>query len=363
MSVFSQLMMRRFHSAVNYIPLTVVGSPTINNMILSNTTSANYVKFNCGTNTIDVWEMSIDFVFPTNPAQSYNALISRVSSGFQIFNKTSGNGLQIEINGSEQIITFGDLVRGNNYNINIKYNAGSWVAVLTNKDTSATSTKTTTTSNVWFLSGEFRFGLTQSGNYGYDDSINLATSYIKIGTTKYNFQFTIPLTKVGSPTITDGVVSGFSSADYVKTGLSFILQASSNIEFYLRFKIDVATGNKSLLNIGSIWSAPLISVSDNYISGAIIGSMGTTASERLEVDTYYRVKITMNNSVSNGYIYNDNGTLRAEKNNNPLSFADRTGNFLVGATYGTSTPAINSIDLNNSYIIINGTKYIFTIGA
>lgn len=50
---------------------------------------------------------------------------------------------------------------------------------------------------------------------GFEGSIDLNNSYIKLGSTKYNLQAVVGYTIVGSPTITDGVVSGFSSSDYL----------------------------------------------------------------------------------------------------------------------------------------------------
>ena len=54
-----------------------------------------------------------------------------------------------------------------------------------------------------------------SSTYYLSGSIDLNRSYIKNGSTKYNLQAVVGYTIVGSPTITDGVVSGFSGNDYL----------------------------------------------------------------------------------------------------------------------------------------------------
>ena len=193
----------------------------------------------------------------------------------------------------------------------------------------------------------YNFGTARGQNRPFLGSIDLNQSYIKLGSTKYNLQAVVGYTVVGSPTITDGVVSGLAYNDYLKINGTYVISSNSNIEFNIRFKVSVLTGNKALFNIGSLWSVPLISVYKNYISGLLIVDMAFE--NRIEADTYYRLKISMNNGVSKGYLYNDDMSLRAKKTQS-LSFEDRTGNIFIGAPYGSTNPTVDSIDLNNTYI-------------
>lgn len=70
-------------------------------------------------------------------------------------------------------------------------------------------------------------------------SIDLNNSYIKLNGTKYNLQAVVGYTIVGSPTITDGVVSGFSDSDYIKiTDLSrAIPDGCVNFEINIDFNL------------------------------------------------------------------------------------------------------------------------------
>ena len=68
-------------------------------------------------------------------------------------------------------------------------------------------------------------------------SIDLNNSYIKLGSTKYNLQAVVGYTVVGSPTIVDGVVSGFSNSDYLKLP-SFDFANSNSWKIKFAFELD-----------------------------------------------------------------------------------------------------------------------------
>ncbi len=212
MSMFYELMMRK-KTEIMYA--TIKGSLTENDGVFSGFSPANYLSLDCGTNTINKWEVSIDFSYTNSVTQNYNGLFSQYSPSFQIYIKKGENKLKVEINTTTNLVII-DLIEGSSYNINIKYSAGNWIVILTNKGTGNKVTRTSTTSDTWYLSGIFRFGTTQSGSYGWDNTINLNTSYLKIGATKYKLQAVVGYTVVGSPTIVDGVVSGLTQSNYIK---------------------------------------------------------------------------------------------------------------------------------------------------
>lgn len=81
------------------------------------------------------------------------------------------------------------------------------------------------------------FGVRQDTGGAFLGTIDLNRSYIKIDDTKYKLQAVVGYTKVGSPTIVDGVVSGFSSANYLQINrkdLDFYSQSS--FDFTIKFK-------------------------------------------------------------------------------------------------------------------------------
>jgi len=171
-----------------------------------------------------------------------------------------------------------------------------------------------------------------------------------------NIKGPINYTTVGSPTIENGIVSDLSYSDYVKTTTETIITSNSNIELYARFKLDnLDTGFKAIFNIGSVWSSPILSVYGNYVTGY----SGDIYEYRLSIDTWYRAKLVGKNGIWTGYVYDDNENLLYSKSKEN-SFTDRNGIVFIGAAYGSASPTIGSIDLNETYININGNAWFGT---
>lgn len=348
----------KFTANLDTMYAIVQGSPTQSPYgVFSGFTSANYLSLDCRTNTINKWEVSIDFSYTNSVTQNYNGLFSQYSPAFQIYIKKGENKLKVEINTTTNLVII-DLIEGSSYNINIKYSAGNWTVILTNKGTGNKETRTSTTSDTWYLSGIFRFGITQSGSYGWDNTINLNTSYLKIGATKYNLQAVVGYTIVGSPTIVDGVVSGFSNANYLRlANITF-----GDIEFVLKIK----TPNSS----SSIQQAIFYS---NYNSGAEsfafrlnttnqifvnLGNSGSiTSSNALSLNTDYWVKIKIDNTNKNLKVeYSTNGTTYTQIGIlNNISLLGVSFNNCVFGLWNARDRVFNgSIDMNETYIKKDG---------
>ena len=83
--------------------------------------------------------------------------------------------------------------------------------------------------------------------------IDLNNSYIKLGSTKYNLQAVVGYTVVGSPTITDGVVSGFSSANYLKINVPSDIYYNT-FELGVKFKTtDNSISQRLFINAGNLY--------------------------------------------------------------------------------------------------------------
>ena len=100
------------------------------------------------------------------------------------------------------------------------------------------------------------------GNFGgsnpFNGSIDLNRSYIKIDNTKYKLQAVVGYTIFGSPTIVDGVVSGFSSSDYLQLPT---ISSTSYDKIQLHTKIKTAN---------TIVGCCLFTVSNAYYQGLYI---------------------------------------------------------------------------------------------
>lgn len=160
----------------------IVGSPTIENNILSNTLKDNYVSFDINS-TITDWEFKIGFT-PQTVVQAYNSIISRGTPGFQLYTAKNESTVKLELNGSTTLNTM-SVTMGNRYLIHCSYDGTTITTVLSNKTQGTSDTYTATTSNL-SLNGTWRLGITQSGNYGYDGLIYMDDVYFRVGAEKFS---------------------------------------------------------------------------------------------------------------------------------------------------------------------------------
>ena len=138
----------------------------------------------------------------------------------------------------------------------------------------------------------------------FEGSIDLPNSYIKLGSTKYNLQAVVGYTVVGSPTITDGVVSGFSGSDYLyilspKSVPTEIQSNNMKIKIKIKTPEQWSTSNMFLIGFNHSVSSDSATLYDGglYITTAgnltihtaIINSLQPYIP--LELDTIYYIEI------------------------------------------------------------------------
>ena len=171
----------------------------------------------------------------------------------------------------------------------------------------------------------------------------------------------MPLTVVGSPTITDGVVSGFSASNY----LQYIpkLPDYTKLERFVKFNTGAGTGSTRAIIGSSPYGSINLEVSTNKIRTTIFVSPNyatmTLDTPLLENTTYYYRDILENGTVK-GYLYDSNMNL-IESKTSALGY-DTGRYFIIGKTTNSERPFTNgTVYLNETYIILDGTKYIFTV--
>lgn len=210
------------------------------------------------------------------------------------------------------------------------------------------------------------FGRAIPDNYYFSGSIDLPNSYIKLGATKYNLQAVVGYTKVGSPTIVDGVVSGFSVDDYLKIDEAFI-DTGEDLKFCV-WALKTNTNNLPIIGVTNGYSAerPNLSTNSMKFRFKIRSGVSITSNYTISIDTWYKVIFKRTNGVYTLSVYDENNNLLDSVS---LESADLIGNGVSQTlAYGYDKSTYNagfvgSIDIGKSYIVRNGTKYIFTIGA
>ena len=173
-------------------------------------------------------------------------------------------------------------------------------------------------------------------------------------------------TIVGSPTIVDNVVSGFSESNYLQISQTYNATNNKNVEIYVRAKTPTTISSSfnpifGADNIGlwgiSSYTNALFTIRMGYQSGTTLTFGDMYISGGIQADTWYRFKITGSNGIWRAEIYNDSGTL--------LNSADRdwtsntvNANYTIKLKCTDNTNAYSgSIDLNETYIKVNGQPW------
>lgn len=200
---------------------TIKGTLTENDGVFSGFSGSNYLElqqpFKLNANTVAefLFKINLSSVGVVNgimaTPNSYG--ISFIIGSNNLLRLYMGNGSSwtlLDRSGQTTISTNTD------YFIKLTINKGNVSCVLSadkiNWITQFTDTITITEEYTYNLS--YGLGRVPSSQY-LRGSIDLPHSYIKLGSTKYKLQAVVGYTIVGSPTIVDGVVSGFSSSDYL----------------------------------------------------------------------------------------------------------------------------------------------------
>ena len=172
----------------------------------------------------------------------------------------------------------------------------------------------------------------------------------------------MPLSVVGSPTISNGVVSGFSSSNYLT--VPAYSGTINSLEFVVKIETTptTITNNALILQLAGV---PInIYVKSNeqitlYYKDTNATTRYLNSLSEVEIGYY---KFVLNNT--GAYIYfSANGSSWSLLNSYGYIPQISITSGKIG--YATSTYNVydGSLDIGNSYIKINGTKYIFTIGA
>ena len=182
----------------------------------------------------------------------------------------------------------------------------------------------------------------------------------------------MPLSIVGNPTITDGVVSGFSSSDYLQTNLG-ISNTTNIIEISLKFTIGTISEQGIFGSTNNFTKYGFNLNSDGTLrTGVRVSVDGTESNKNLSSDlvlsansTYYAVMSCDKNTHILTLKISTDGQNWTTKTSDIGSFDNFVGlgNNKIGYTQNGAFDGSIDIKSNKSFTIIDGTKYIFTIGA
>ena len=170
--------------------------------------------------------------------------------------------------------------------------------------------------------------------------------------------------KIGSPIINNGIASGFSSANYLKITDSFDVSTAQSWEVVYKIKTgtDITTGQSMCGHTGSSNYDPFtIDVNSSRFQ---LGLCNTSSTNLLKdakgtytvlANTTYWLKLTFDGS-RYALSYSSNGVDFIEDVTLESTTKIWTSDLVLGRQQGASSefPFLGSIDLNESYIKING---------
>lgn len=371
MSVFSQVMMKKRSAEANYINLLAIGDVSINNGVVSNFSPDRYMRYdNFDTTTKD---FCFKFKFnATSVPNEFNCLMGVKSGGVLMVGISRQGKMSMYLSTNESSFNICALTSDNYITLNIdqyckfsRINGSQYKLELSDDDItyrtecvvdSTADIKNGTAINICFGEGH------SMNFWHFRGSIDIGSSNVILNGTKYNYQFALPLTKVGSPTITDGVVSGFSSSNYIANNKSFNI--TSNFEINLNLKTWSGTGSSQYIMglIGNVSWSLYFGGSGTGIGSSYGGSYywnQLASGMTIGIPTNINIKgdgtdITVTIS-QEGYSKTSTKTI-AE-----LGF---NGNYTLyfGRGASTSLPFTSGeIDFGNSYEVRSGTKYDYVI--
>ena len=384
MSVFRQLMMKKKGSKIYINPkLIAIGDGiTIDNGIATSSDNS-YLKINYifDINHYNTWKFKTKVYFKSLQGNIF-ANINQDQVGFRIGTDSDRNRYYMLIS-----ISKGSWNRNVSSANNVAV-TNVWTWVEAEYTGSNYILRTSTDGEIWTEQINVSMGTKASNGdssvYGFfgsaiPGSTEFLNGYIDLMETKLYANgelwfecandtgiFTMPLTKVGSPTITDGIVSGFSSSNYLSLQQPFKLNADTVAEFV--FKINISTIVVGTTFFGTLNSYGIvINMSSSGKLSVFIGdgsswsiANGILTSSELATNTDYFVKLIFNKQSISLLISTDGINYTGHSTTIVLE-----QEYIYNLYYGIGRLSGNyfrgSIDFNNSYIKLGSTKYNYVI--
>ena len=174
----------------------------------------------------------------------------------------------------------------------------------------------------------------------------------------------MPLTVVGSPTIVDGVVSGFiTRTDYLATTENISVE-QLGIKSELCLDVNFNNDSFSLYNIGTNNNLrSFYSKNPNHLVVKIgnSSSYNFVLPNNLNITIYHKFKMVFNNYKCSVYVDN----VFIEEHQFEIPTNPTSENVLQigseGWVYSAGRAFNGLVNILNSYIILNGIKYKFTL--
>lgn len=379
------------HQLMGPVGYTVVGSPTINNGVMTNSDPSNYIS-------IRPWEQYKPFEFAmkintgTRPADT--CWLVR-SNGFLLYWKWDArltfflrdiNNVQQGINGTTQ------LENNKDYWIKIIYD-GTMASMYLSTDSQNYSLEVSQAISV--ITNDYSINIGSLRNtYPFTGSIDLNQTYIKVNGKLWFWQpqkskyivkdgklvwadprialsGPVNYEVVGNPTIVDGVASGFSASDYLQCQ-ELTIQAGVPYEIATAIitpSDDTQNGNTDtcgIIGAKALHNGLLYTFSNHLNPGCInfygwqdnSGSVNNATLFQLEHSTLYYVKYGYDGG-RHAYVSVSQDKINWETKTRDYVPSSNTEVFYIGALKFFNSYFPGSIDLNETYVKVNDKLWFY----
>ena len=371
--------------SVNY---TTVGTPTIVNGVASGFSDSDYLSLINQQQISDITDFESVIKFTTNTINIRQGLGGKtdgfggcyISTSNQLrvivvdfINKKfldAGTGLYISSNTTYYV--------KNIFRDGKTYYSYSQDGI--NYTTSEVSATNDLPENVTTLNN-YRFGYSYQG--AFTGSIDLNQTYIKVNGAAWfgncpvevkhiNYGTTVGYTKVGSPTIVNGVASGFSSSNYVQLAAeNHPTIAGAKYELFIKFTTPATVARNGICGSsysyaqGGVWIDGAKKLVSNVTTNVSTRNLYFSSSALTGSTTYYAHLIL--DSINNDY----RALLSTDKTNwtttyltleegETISSQPITSVFRFGYNGSSAGGQFDgSIDLNETYIKVNGKLWLY----
>ena len=357
---------------------TVVGSPTIVGGVASGFSSTDYLNISSGYafNFDTDFELQTKFI-PTDVSSAAPLLVGNVATygGLQLINGKIRFACRQR--NTETTTTY-TLSGTNNLEINHIYLAnvkrvGNTLTLTIYKDGTLLETQTGSLTDILFVQNIANIRIGYTGTTGaFSGSIDLNETYIKVNgqpwfgvcttpVSRVRLQGPVEYTVVGSPTIQNGIVSGFSTSNYLKSGGVFDFSHPFEVNISVKdfegtggsqYVFGLSAGSEGTLthSLGMYHGGQATGLSMSYGSNQYWSSLAPT----LTAHVPYTINLSSDGTTVTVKVTQGNNSKTSTK---ALSDFATTGTcelrLGLWATYGQVFTS-GSIDLNETYVRVNG---------
>lgn len=360
---------------------TKVGSPTISNGVASGFSGDNYLSIPRIYFVNNDIEYVIKYSYANNADNFRNILLGQSgSTSLQIHASNDGSYITFYMNNTQHTLRPTNRIDSYSY---FRFRKTGTVCTLGVSADKITWEESEFTDYSWAnVNLTTQLGRCQSARTSYL-SVNLNETYIKINGKLWFFRPTINYLKrddklvfadsglyieepggadytvVGSPTITDGVVSGFSANDYLTIDQSPTGTITS-LEMLWDFTITGPGSSTVMARETTDKYAPMLQKAQSMYLYLYDSNAQSTALLCASITGWYHyiVKLTWDSTSQQAKVYVKENEWDMElRDTQTISSILWNANLLVGVNAGKNAYLDGTLDLNNSYIKINGETW------